>query len=123
MQLLELSQMLDGATTPHLLLPGVAVPGRDCQEEGDDGCLHAFSAYARAMIPPFPSCSGWLECSKCTRADGIAGLDHLGPSPPCCCAFVYVEVSRWGLIFLFGFFIVVHYSLLPFTPFKFASHD
>lgn len=40
MQLLELSHMLDGATSPHLLLPGVAIPGRDCQDEGDDALVH-----------------------------------------------------------------------------------
>lgn len=128
MQLLELSHMLDGATTPHLLLPGVAIPGRDCQDEGDDGCLRALSAYARVRIPPFPSCSGWLECSKM----------HL-------CRWNFWAVSPWlepslllwlclrggfragGLILLLKLFLFFSSGALliwfPFPPFEFASRD
>lgn len=42
MQLLKLSHMLDRATTPHLLLLGMAMFRRDSQDDGDDGCIYAF---------------------------------------------------------------------------------
>lgn len=42
MQLLKLPHMLDRAATPHLLLLGMAMFGRDSQDDGDDGSIYAF---------------------------------------------------------------------------------
>lgn len=39
---------------------------------------------------------GW-NALKCTCADGISGLYHLGSSPPCFCGFVYVEGFELGV--------------------------
>lgn len=121
MQLLELSHMLDGATTPHLLLPGVAIPGRDCQGQGDDGCLRASVHMPGLQSHHFQAALDGWDAPKCTCADGISGLYYLGSSPPCFCGFVDVEVL---ILLLYCYiFIVLHYSLVPFAPLKFASRD
>lgn len=81
MQLLELSHMLDRATTPHLLLPGVAIPGRDCQDEGDDGCTRALVHMSGRETHHFQAAlDGWNAPNALMQMEFWAVLPRLEPS-------------------------------------------
>lgn len=121
MQLLELSHMLDGVTTPHLLLPGVAIPGRDCQGRGDDGCLRASVHMPGLQSHHFQAAlDGWDAPNALVQMEFL-GCITLARALPGFCSFVDVEVL---ILLLYCYiFIVLHYSLVPFAPLKFASRD
>jgi len=129
MQLLKLSHMLDRATTPHLLCLGKATFRRDSQDDGDDGCIYAsvhMSGLANHHFQAGVYSNTSDEMLKMQLYRWNFWAIYLGSSTPVSVAlFTWRFCTGFWLSHYWGgyVFIVLHYSLVPFVPFKFASHD
>lgn len=108
MQLLKLPHMLDRATTTHLLL-GMAMFGRDSQDDGDDGCIYTFVHMSGLETHNFQAgvCSNtWDEMLQMQLYRWNLGTIYLGSSTPVSVALFMCRVLIFPLLRLLCFYSV-----------------